>query len=298
MQMTLTLGRKQDLVLTFQVEHNPLASLWLERMSKRHAYQVDDRERFYGFGTLADQQSRASALIEECISTINSYDNIIARPTCQYHDQDFLNYLHHVFETYHGQLDQQTHDWWLLAPDSVRKSLARLNIAVHRYESLRKNRPRLVCTWWDMPKDKTLDPALQQQWGRVGREFGGVYLNYCEIGKTMIDLARDNDCYVGDNMFLPFNHYSADFVVSFYDTTADEIASNQRLIDHYWSDRRDFFESQGVTSSRHWKAQPLDFKVAQLICSTEDKCRIVEEITTRQWVEKISIDASRDHNHT
>jgi hypothetical protein len=122
------------------------------------------------------------------------------------HDQDTLNYLHNIFERYHGLLYQQNSEFWMSAPDRVRTALADLNLAVHRCETAQSaQNTRLVCTWYGQPKQYTMPLTMQQQYGTTNPPWGSVCLNYCEIGKTLEDLARDNDCYIGDDAFRPFS---------------------------------------------------------------------------------------------
>jgi len=258
-------------------------------MNLRHAWPLDDPQRFYGFGSRESQHQQALDQLTQCVDIINAYQPIIRRTITDHCDQDLLNYLHWIFETYHGQLDCQNTQWWNQAPVEVQQALARLNISVHRYESLTLARPRLVCTWWGMPKTHTLDPELCQRWGQVGRQFGTVYLNYCEIGKTLWELARDHDDYVGQNMFLPFSHYSADFMVSFYDDTPQYLQEQQELIYQYWHQHRDFFQLHGVDSPQHWKAQQMQYKVAELVLDRTDVSSIIQDVSNHQWVENIYI---------
>jgi hypothetical protein len=248
-----------DLVLRFEIEHHAIADLWIDQFEKRHAWTMDDDRRFYGLKDPIAERDRAIEDLQRCIDTINSYQPIIDQPLSDLADQDTLNYLHSIFENYHGLLDQQRTVWWKSAPDTVKKALANLNIAVHRMESAQENLPRIVCTWFGMPKDRTLDPDLMRRHGRLVTEWGGVYLNYVEIGKTLEDLARDDDRYIGDDAFQPFRHYSADFNVRFYDRMASVAA-----VYRYWEHHRDFFAARGIHTWDDPAAFPYRFKIAQL----------------------------------
>ncbi len=184
-------------------------------------------------------------------------------------------------------LDQQTGNLWQRAPDTVRRALAELNLAVHRCETVMSDpQPRFVCTWFGMPKTHRLDPGMQGAYGTWKIEFGTVYLNYCEIGKTAEDLAHDNDQYIADSAFQPFSRYSADFNVQFYDRNLSEIYGRvQRYIDQH----SDFFVAQGITSVYNIKAQPLRYPVAELIYDGNRE-RILKEIAQRQWVQQVILE--------
>lgn len=277
--LAITLGQTDPIVLNFKIRSTPIAQLWLERMRERLAWNMDHPDRFYGFGTPQQERERAVADIECCIATINQWDPIIHRPF--EYTQDCLNYLHNIFERYHGLLDQQTSAYWQAAPNDVRAALADLNLAVHRCESVAAGaQPRFVCTWFGMPKIHTLDHELQRIYGESKIRFGTVYLNYCEIGKTVEDLAYDNDKYIADDAFRPFSHYSADFNVQFYERDLSQIYGS---VQHYIEQHQEFFVAHNIKSVYNIKAQPLRFPVAELEFDG-NRDQLLFKIAQRQWV--------------
>ena len=283
--MLIRLGQDGDLELKFQIRDTPVAQLWVERMQARGHYPLDHPDRFYGFGTLAQEQARAVKYIQKCIATINAHQPLIHRPF--EYTQDCLNYLHNIFEQHHGLLDQQTGEYWLGAPDSVRRALAELNLAVHRCESVAfSTNPRFVCTWYGMPKTHRLDPALQDQYTVSQVKFGTVYLNYCEIGKTAEDLANDNDKYISDDAFRPFDHYSADFNIQFQD---QDLTERYGKIQKYIDQHLDFFVARGITNVYNTQARPLRLPVADLV-NNGNQQQILTQIAERQWVQQVTIE--------
>ena len=283
--LSVTLGQQDPLTLNFRVRKTPIAELWTHRMRERLAWPLDHPNRFYGFGTPLQERERAVSDIQRCIATINLWDPIIHRPF--EYTQDCLNYLHNIFERYHGLLDQQHSEYWLGAPESVRQALAELNLAVHRCESVAAGtQPRFVCTWFGMPKVHQLAPDLQSAYGDWNIKFGTVYLNYCEIGKTVEDLAHDNDKYIADDAFKPFSHYSADFNVQFHDRNLSKIYGS---VQHYIDQHQDFFVAQNITSVYNIKAQPLRFPVADLEY-TGSREKLLFQIAQRQWVQQVTLE--------
>jgi hypothetical protein len=271
-----------SLDLCFRIDKTVLAALWLERMNQRHQWPLDDPSRFYGFDSLEQEKQKAESQLQQCIDTINRHDKIIDRELSSIQDQDYLNYLHNIFEKYHGLLDQQNTIWWQSAPIEVQKALADLNIAVHRAESVAAGtRPRFVCTWFGMPKHLQLDQQIIEAHGSTLYQFGGVYLNYVEIGKTLEDLSRDNDHYIGQDAFKPFLHYSADFSVRFYDQSADLDS-----IDRYFHQHREFFMTKNIHTPQDYRAMPYRFRVAQLE-STWPRSQIIELIAQNQLITDI-----------
>jgi hypothetical protein len=278
-----------DLTLEFKVLDTPVSNLWLERMALRDQYPLDHPDRFYGFDTQEQEEARALKMINDNINTINNYNPIITRSITTVEDQDTLNYLHNIFELYHGLLDCQNQDFFVNAPQDVKQALADLNINVHRCEGVaRGNRPRFVCTWYGLPKTKTLSDDLLQ-YGTLNPKFGSVCLNYCEIGKTLEDLTQDRDNYISDEAFKPFNYYSADFNVRLHDETVAYAAEKCHRMRDYFNQHIDFFHSCGYNSYRDPRLLPLRFPVAELI-ETMPREQLLKEIQQRQQVTKVIIE--------
>jgi hypothetical protein len=278
-----------DLTLQFKVLDNPLAKLWLDRMALRDQYPLDDPYRFYGFDSQQEEEHKALTRIQETCAKINKWNPIIERTIDSVADQDTFNYLHSIFERYHGLLDAKpTHPEYGEFPQQIRKHLADLNVDVHRCESVaRGNRPRFVCTWYGLPKTETLTDELLQSCGSLQYKFGSVYLNYAEIGKTLEDLATDKDNYISDDAFRPFNHYSADFNVRFYDDTPT--AEHLFNLQDYFRQHQEFFNKHGYTEFNHLKLLPLKFPVAELV-ETMAREKLLEEIQQRQLVTKVYLE--------
>lgn len=290
MFLYIDLAGQDTLTLKFQLLDNPFTDRWVERMNARGDYPLDHPNRFYGFNSHEEEIHRAENYIQLCIDTINSRNLIIERPFTNYRDQDCLNYLHNIFEKYHGQLDQQNSDFWNQAPIEVRQALAELNLAVHRCESIARGaRPRFVCTWYGMPKTLHLPVEHMLKYGTVYNTFGSVYLNYCEIGKTLEDMSVDRDTYMADNMFKPYDFYSADFVVKFWDDVTEETQNKVELMREYYNTHKEFFTSRGYTSFEDPRLLPLRWPVAKLV-ETMPREQLLEEIRQRQHVAKVYIE--------
>lgn len=289
MFLYIDLKGQDTLTLQFQLLDNPFTPLWLERMSARGDYPLDHPDRFYGFNTQEEEIKRAEFYIRRQIEIINSHQLIIDRPFTDYNDQDCLNYLHNIFECYHGQLDQQYTDFWNNAPQSVKQALAELNLAVHRCETVQRGpHPRFVCTWYGMPKTLHLPVEHMLKYGTTHTTFGTVYLNYCEIGKTLEDMSIDRDVYMADNMFKPYDFYSADFVVKFWNDSTKDINDKIKTMQDYYNVHQEFFRNQGFDTFDDPRLLPLRWPVAQLI-ETMPREQLLEEIKQRQYVAKVYI---------
>lgn len=283
--LVIALGQTGNVKLKFNIRDTPVAKLWTERMQNRGSHPLDHPDRFYGFYSLAEEQKRAVDYIKTCIDTINAHKPLIFRPF--EYTQDCLNYLHNIFEIHHGLLDNQQSEYWLTAPAAVRKALAELNIAVHRCETVATEiRPKIVCTWYGMPKTKHMALELQDKYSEWQVKFGTVYLNYCEIGKTTEDLAFDNDKYISQDAFKPFDRYSADFNIQFHDL---DLKLQCDKIQKYIDQHQDFFVAQGITSVYNTQARPIRLPVADLVYNG-DQDKILSQIALNQWVHKVTIE--------
>jgi len=216
--MKLQITLNNNFKLTFNIHNTDIAQRWVGALQEAQTfpYPIDDPKRFYGFNNQADEQRIALERINTSIDTINNHEHLIDRRPNAVDDQDTLNYLHHIFEVYHGLLDQQTHPYYLRAPNNVRSALADLNTDVHRCEgSYRTPDPRMVLTWYGLPKSRKY---TQSDFDLITNEytFGTMYLNYVEIGKTLEDFYVDDDMYIADEAFKPLDKFSADLTVKFF----------------------------------------------------------------------------------
>lgn len=281
-KLLIEFGR--SFTLEFSILQHEVAQTWAAKVIEGSKYNLDDPKRFYGFGSKEAQELDALQRIWSDIETINAYEQIVDRTLTNVNDQDTLNYLHNIFERYHGLLNQQDTEWWKNAPDSVHRALARLNIDVHRCEAVsRGNPPRFVCTWWNMPKHLELSLADMSSIGELETKFGSVYLNYVEIGKTLEDLSIDNDHYIGDDAFQPFIRYSADFNVKFYRLTPDVAACS----DYYYR-HANFFKTCNIDSPTHPLAMPYRYRVADLVTELTEP-EILQQIAVTQEITNITV---------
>ena len=265
---------KDDLMVKYRLRDTPIAKKWTQRvlLAQQHGYSIDDPGRFYGFGSLEQQTESALKDINSTIDHINRWYSIDYRLQLV-HDQDTLNRLHHVFEIEHGLLDSKDFD------SDYKKHLCNLNLQVHRCESVARGaNPRHVITYFGLPKTETLDDN-DYEYFEPTITFGTVYINYAEIGKTLFDLAMDNDSYIEPAAFQPFCHYSADFVVRFWNN------KNCNLHDQlyqYYNQHQEFFESLGYTWSNLSRSIG-SIPVADLDYSGD----ILKDLETRQFVKAV-----------
>lgn len=228
-----------SILIAYQLRDNPVVPRWVTKtLTAQAQYPIDAPERFYGFGTYQEQASDALYRINQCITLLKLYDPTMVRcELTDVRDQPTLNYLHSIFEIHHGFLQMHTSR----LPAGVVMALSDLNVCVHRCESIARGaHPRHVVTYYGLPKTDVLQPSDYEYFTDIWQP-GTVLLNYVEIGKTLDDLAVDNDSYISAAAFRPFSHYSADFAVRFYEQTPQQAADKHAIINAYYQNNKPMF---------------------------------------------------------
>lgn len=266
--------------IKYKLEKHSIAKKWANCLNiALKKYSIDEPNRFYGFGTKTEQSNDALSRINNCINTINSYRPIIDRQLTSIHDQDTLNYLHHIFEVYHGLLDKQQHEFWIEAPAQVKNSLGLLNTLVHRCEYVSRSIEKYhILTWYKMPKILRITENEQDIFTQeIGH--GTVHLLYTEIGKTIEDLTMDNDQYILPSAFKPFDHYSADFVVFF----GNYLKKDVDIIKKYYQQHEQFFLDLGYD----WKS--LSKTIGFIPLAKTESTIDLNEIESRTYVKSVRL---------
>lgn len=205
----------------------------------------DDPKRFYNFSTTEYSEASVFDKIRSLLMTVHNYDpKIITKDIKSPLNQDDLNYLHHIFEKYHGLYDEQNlNEFFQEAPKPVQDALGDLNIWIHRYESI-GGFPRFVATWKYKPYRDKFDYADMELF-TLSEEWGDLRLNYCEIGKSLYDFWHDNDSYIDKEAFKPHHHFCFDCTVRFTDKTKQEFQVEEEKIWNYFDANYKFFKSLG-----------------------------------------------------
>jgi len=213
-----------DVELTFKVHSTSIAKKWFAELSKNYSIFENDRFTNWGNASSIDQ-------LNQLIDVINSYEFIIDKKLTDNFNQDDLNYLHTFFESFRGEIDQKT-KWFNQAPISIQQSLEKFNILIHELEAnLRTtNHPTCVVTFNDRPKLELTDQDLNHFTFRW--ISGTVYINYCHVGKTVLDVFKDKDRLV--KAVRPQTHYSADFMIKFGPSTPLFLYFFRKLIIKVW----------------------------------------------------------------
>jgi hypothetical protein len=293
-KLHVTYSGKDDLTLTYNINDTSIAQRWAKLLAESiEKYSIDDPERLYGFDTETLERQRAVDAINKCVDTINDYKpGFVERRMTSELIQDDLNYLHHIFEVYHGMLNEP-HEFYLAAPTEVQQALGQLNIEVHRCEAMakgtiRKMLPTHLVTYYDMPRGpehRLLEDADYEHFTDF-YEFGTVYLLYVEIGKTLQDMSIDNDDHIGDEAYKPFRHYASDFVIRYFGTSHETWNNYRKLFRKHYEENQDFYDARYNYS--HIYNRPGNIPLAKLQSHLSPE-EVVAEIQKRQFVSNIEL---------
>lgn len=275
--------------LYFNIYNTPIARKWLAELdaSLKSGSKPDDPTRFYGPASSITREDCIKQL-NKFINTINAHEFVCDRHLHTDYTQDDLNYLHSIFENYHGLYgEQHNNEYFRRAPDNVQYALGQLNIWIHRLESVDEY-SRFVCTFandgrprLEFDKEDYLEFTHHEHWG-------GLYLNYCEIGKTLIDFYRDDDQHIGEEAFKPQRYYKADFNVKFTHYTEQDYDLQYQKVLAYYDRHRSKFERLGL--------QDPDFALGSIkvgtLLSVEDydKEHFERELLRNSFIESLHID--------
>lgn len=115
---------------------------------------------------------------------------------------NIMNKLHNHFEILQGTVETIS-DYYKTATDEVRYSIRQLNLLCHELENVilaeRKVvvdkqwiRPSQITTFINAPRHKLTDEHRTLfNINGYDRKLGGVYMHWCQIGKTLIEVYRD-----------------------------------------------------------------------------------------------------------
>lgn len=286
-QITLT-NQTTDYNLIFDLLDIDIAHRWLNHVQLfvNAGQPWDDPARFYNFENTKFDQTAVANKLRSLVDTINAYAPIVKRIPNVDLTQDDLNYLHHIFEVYHGLYGTQTeNDFFVNAPVEVQDALGDLNIWIHRFESL-GGIPRFVATWKYKPFREEIRPdefdlfTLREQWGDLS-------LNYCEIGKTLYDFWHDNDQHIAPEAFRPLKHFCFDFNVKFNNRPIEHFINVEKKVWEYFDANQEFFHAQGY--KKHDPKLSLGSIVIGKINTPGTQAEILEQISQHQTLKQISV---------
>jgi hypothetical protein len=210
----------EDTELIFKVKDTVIANKWFTELCKNYSIYEDNR-----FSSWHTDYNLIDDLNKQ-IDIINAYDNIIDCKTSITTTQHELNYLHKFFE------DLIDTPWYNNATVEVRTAVEKFNMLIHLLEEQIRstNHPSLVVTFTNSIRHLLTEDDMNHftyHWKK-----GTVYINYCHVGKPVLDAFKDNDK-IAENI-RPQTHYSADFMIKFGPSANYFIVLLRKLLINTW----------------------------------------------------------------
>ncbi len=234
--LTLTNG-EETADVEFEVLDTDIAQRWSNEVAKN--YPLYETNRFKGWPNSEKTISYYHCELRKQIGVVNEYRPNTISVTNEALDQETLNRLHKFFEELRGPLIEET-EFYKTAPDHVKDAILTFNILIHELEHLIRNPdyPTIVCTFKQRPRIDLEEADYDKftfKW-----KFGYVYINYCEVGKPLLDVFKDQDEVVGIDNIRPLKYYSADFMIKFGPDTPDEVYTQRLKMFHEWYNKQPY----------------------------------------------------------
>jgi len=218
--------------LVFNIYDTVIAKKWKEEVEKN--YPIQERNRFQGWPNNKKTIKYFQTELKNRIDVVNNYNSNTI--TCTNIDtQEDLNFLHTFFENLRGRTD-----FYNNAPDKVKTAIDDFNRLIHEceHEMRDTDSPTLIVTYGGKPRLKLLKEDFENftfQW-----KYGEVYINYCEVGKPLLDIFKDKDKVVGDEGVRPQSLYSADFMIKFGPSVPDDFYKNRLNEFNEWYEAQNY----------------------------------------------------------
>ena len=175
--------------------NHSVASKWkslIESIYVGDGEDIDHKRTFFNFQTTDEIRQMLLNSIEN-INTFLKREFIEIPKNIDWDDEDLYNKLHIAFEKLSGEFDNPT-KLMKIAPKNIQENIRDLNFCVHALEHSTGEVGNLCIQW---TKARTMTPRIDLtkddyelfQFHQTANE---VYLSYNELGKSYIDLWRDN----------------------------------------------------------------------------------------------------------
>lgn len=215
--------------IVFDILTTSIAQRWAAEVSKN--YSLYETNRFQGWDPNLTLEYFEQSLWEQ-ISVVNDYKPNTVTVEKNIFSQDYLNYLHRFFEDLRGEASVGT-EFFNSAPVAVQSAIEKFNVLIHECEHYMRDKtiPTIIGTFKDRPRIDLWEQDYQEftfQW-----KFGCVYINYCEVGKPLLDVYKDKDNTIPQDAVRPLKYYSADYMIKFGPNVSDQ--HYQLRLNDFWN---------------------------------------------------------------
>lgn len=243
-----------EYALNYKVYDTPIAVKWYNALCEQVLEKdktVKEPDRLYNFPDDVWNEEKIVSELNKCIDIINIEETVIKHYAFVGMPQEQLNHLHHYFEKLRGESGNPA-EYYRNANDKQKLALERYNVIIHRAENFYGGHristgyfPRIVVTF-NKRKKKLLDDDDFKHF-TLHRKFGEVYINYCEVGKPLYDVYKDEDDIVGEDNIRPLKWYSPDFTAYFHNRPVESVEKFLQGMDAWWDQNNNYLTALGFT---------------------------------------------------
>lgn len=286
-KLFVRLSKKSDHTDIMDLEFNLIPSAFLPKwidcllLSQQMQDPISEPWAFYNLNDQWTEQYTLDFLNDNIDACNSIHPGMFDRKILDVNDQDTLNYLHSIFELYHGQLDawQQNTIFDVEKGNQLRQHLSHINQTIHRCEG-QGGTPKLRVVYFDTPKTKRFTAEDYELFTNT-IDFGGVYTCYADVGKNLESLAIDDDEHHHD--FVPNTHYSTDFYVKFCNDNGIE---KTKVYKKYYNDNQSYFDNLGYANN-DIRLTTGAIKLAQLVYNSKQD--VLQQISNYNYIQSVQI---------
>lgn len=280
--------------LEFCITNTEVSRKWLKALYLDvFSCKLSERKRFYNFVTDGWTTEKFAKEINKCIDVCNKeHPGLINFKVEGEITQDQHNLLHTYFEKYRGPV-LNPHPFYKFGSEEYRVAMSNLNLLIHRQESHNRDRAnntrnRRIIVEFNLAIRYPLNPEDYVDCN-YHKKFGEVALKYCEVGKPVYDVFRDEDEHVGDDNIRPQYFYSSEFCLylSEGDPSEHKIKTFHEDLKQWYHKNSNWLKSLGLDDS---DPAVLAGQITVAHINTNlDRFEIIKNLEPRQHIKSIEV---------
>lgn len=243
---------RDSIIIEFNIRDDSLSQSWAEEINQN--YILYERDRFTYWPNNGKDNEYFSNKLNEQIDIINHfYPGKVTLRADPNMDQKTMNEMHVFFEQLRGPIEDPL-EWYVNATPEVKKAIERLNLLTHEYEYRELNKElyksdhpnaMIVGTYDNRPRFELTDDQYNQFTYRY--TFGTVYINYCVVGKPILDVFLNQDDDIGNDNIRPQHYWSSDWMIKFGEPLPEwKVEEMESQFWNWFLQKENFFNSLGI----------------------------------------------------
>ena len=236
----------ETLTLKFEIHDHITAKKWYQELTEQlqRNPKLKENNRLYHFPGDSWSLEKITSELKNLATIINTHKFYIPEvdQIDTSIDQPLLNTLHKYFEDMRGGI-LNPGEYFTKSPEHIKRTIEDYNVLIHRTEdklNAKRDRPRMVLTFQNRRRHELMDSDYDNF--SLDINFGEVYVNYCEVGKSLWDVFKDKDTIVGDENIRPLKWYSADMMIYFMNGS---YRTKIQKFWHWWDTQSEFLSELG-----------------------------------------------------